>query len=53
MNNLFIPKSETDRQKDIAAELREICVGKRAAIQTYGCQQNEADSERIAGALRL
>lgn len=29
-----------------------IGVGKKACIQTFGCQQNEADSERLGGMLR-
>lgn len=53
MNNIFIPKTDIDKQKEIAVQLQEICSGKKAAVQTYGCQQNEADSERIAGALKL
>lgn len=53
MNNLYIPKSEIIKQKQIAEQLREFCLGKKAVVQTYGCQQNEADSERIIGALQL
>ncbi|MDD4165221.1 MAG: tRNA (N6-isopentenyl adenosine(37)-C2)-methylthiotransferase MiaB [Eubacteriales bacterium] len=53
MDNIIIPKSEIDKQKKIAASLREFCTGKKASVRTYGCQQNEADSERIEGALVL
>ena len=52
-----IDSSLVDNQLDIAAKVREInskrpeLNGKspKFYIQTLGCQQNEADSERIAG----
>ncbi|PKM63107.1 MAG: tRNA (N6-isopentenyl adenosine(37)-C2)-methylthiotransferase MiaB [Firmicutes bacterium HGW-Firmicutes-21] len=53
MSNVFVPKSEIEKQKEIAAGLHNATVNKKACVQTYGCQQNVADSERIAGALRL
>ncbi|HAN20142.1 MAG: tRNA (N6-isopentenyl adenosine(37)-C2)-methylthiotransferase MiaB [Clostridiales bacterium GWF2_36_10] len=53
MDNILVTKIEIEKQRKIAEELQNICKGKKAAVQTYGCQQNEADSERIAGALRL
>lgn len=53
MDNIWIPKCEIDRQKEIADTLQKYCIGKKAVIRTYGCQQNEADSERIEGALKL
>jgi tRNA-2-methylthio-N6-dimethylallyladenosine synthase len=53
MDNIYISTAEIEKQKEIAGELRRLCAGKKAAIQTYGCQQNEADSERIAGTLML
>ena len=48
--------SEIDRQKDICAGLKErfSAAGMRwAMVDTYGCQQNEADSEKIRGYLAL
>lgn len=53
MDNIFIPKHEIEKQKAIAAELHKTLSDKKAAVQTYGCQQNEADSERISGWLSL
>ncbi len=53
MNNIFVSTVEIRRQKEIADQVRKMTVGKKAHIQTFGCQQNEADSERIAGSLRL
>ena len=56
-NNCFIDKNIIDREMDTAREISRIFkekgrVGERAPgyfIQTFGCQQNEADSERLAG----
>ncbi len=53
MNDIFIPQSEIEYQKEIAASLREVTKGKKACVITFGCQQNENDSERILGALAL
>jgi len=53
MESIFVSTNEIEKQKAIAGELRGICAGKKAAVKTYGCQQNEADSERIAGTLML
>jgi len=38
-------------QQKIAASLRDTLAGKKALVRTFGCQQNEADGERIMGAL--
>ncbi|MFA6948876.1 MAG: tRNA (N6-isopentenyl adenosine(37)-C2)-methylthiotransferase MiaB, partial [Eubacteriales bacterium] len=47
-----IEDSEIARQYSIMAEVRALIGGgKRAFVQTFGCQQNEADSERLAGML--
>lgn len=53
MESIYVSTTEIEKQKAIAGELRGICSGKKAAIKTYGCQQNEADSERVAGTLML
>lgn len=49
--NILIEQSEIERQRRIAAELVPLLAGKAALVRTFGCQQNEADGERIAGAL--
>ena len=48
---IFVEKQEIERQRAIAAELKPRLQGKYAMVRTFGCQQNEADGERIAGAL--
>lgn len=53
MNGIFIENEEIERQKAIALSLRPLVEGKKACVITFGCQQNENDSERIAGALEL
>ena len=53
MKEYSVPESEIARQHAIAESVRPLLAGKKACIITFGCQQNEADSERIAGALRL
>lgn len=53
MNNIFIPQNEIERQYDIALSLHSETVGKKACVITFGCQQNENDSERLLGALEL
>ena len=51
----IIDISEIKRQEDICAEIFEVVTadGKRplAMVDTYGCQQNEADSEKLRGYL--
>ena len=47
----MIPQEEIRRQAEIASSLRGRLAGKKALVRTFGCQQNEADGERIAGAL--
>ena len=46
---------EVERQRDICAAIREKneAAGRQllAMVDTYGCQQNEADSEKIRGYL--
>ena len=45
-----LPKEAIDRQYDYMRRVKEWNPeGLKAHILTFGCQQNEADSERIAG----
>ncbi len=53
MNDIYISKDEIQNQIIIAESLKEITKGKKACVITFGCQQNENDSERIAGALEM
>ena len=50
-----LPEEETARQAGIMAQVAEINSRRQsvplAFVDTYGCQQNEADSERIRGML--
>ena len=50
-----IPAEDIQRQKEYCAQLRQLNDQKpappRAYVDTYGCQQNEADSELIRGML--
>ncbi len=50
---IFVKNEEILRQKEIAESLKPLTAGKKACVITFGCQQNENDSERIAGALLL
>ena len=51
-----IPQADIDRQLQYCLEIKEVYdvrgVKPLAFVDTYGCQQNEADSERIRGYLR-
>ncbi|MBS6533065.1 MAG: tRNA (N6-isopentenyl adenosine(37)-C2)-methylthiotransferase MiaB [Oscillospiraceae bacterium] len=51
-----IPQAEVDRQLQYCREIAQMNAGRGetplAFVDTYGCQQNEADSERIRGYLR-
>ena len=51
-----IPEAEIARQWDIMARVRQMHahsgVQPLALVDTYGCQQNEADSEKLRGMLR-
>lgn len=51
MENIYIPKEEIEKQLNIARSLKSVTAGKKVCVITFGCQQNENDSERIAGAL--
>ncbi|MDR2647808.1 MAG: tRNA (N6-isopentenyl adenosine(37)-C2)-methylthiotransferase MiaB [Oscillospiraceae bacterium] len=52
-----LPKEEILRQREFAAMVRELLAvrtqGASAFVQTFGCQGNEADSERLRGMLEL
>jgi len=53
----ILSECEMQRQNEFRDKVNAICVAKekkqghslRAYVQTFGCQQNEADSEKIAG----
>ena len=51
-----IPQADIDRQLSFCREIAQINAARPqpplAFVDTYGCQQNEADSERIRGYLR-
>ena len=51
-----VPQGSIDEQKRIMALVAEINAAKPrqmfALVDTYGCQQNESDSERLRGMLR-
>ncbi len=53
--DVFISKEEMCRQKEFSDEVRNLYLKKgispKALVETYGCQQNENDSERIKGML--
>ena len=44
-----ITATEIAAQYDYMDKVRSLAEGRRCFIRTFGCQQNEADSERIAG----
>ena len=50
----IIPNEEIRKQYDFMHEVRSLNAGleRRFFVRTFGCQQNEADSERIAGMCR-
>ena len=53
----ILPEGEMQKQNEYIARVRAVVLGQRAEtgeikyafVQTFGCQQNEADSERLAG----
>ncbi|MBE6949595.1 MAG: tRNA (N6-isopentenyl adenosine(37)-C2)-methylthiotransferase MiaB [Ruminococcaceae bacterium] len=53
--NIEISREELDRQLEIIARVRDINSARSdqplAFVDTYGCQQNEADSEKLRGML--
>ena len=50
---IFVPKTETEKQKAVAGEIRERFrrENRRPLVfaRTYGCQQNEHDTEKMLG----
>ncbi len=50
-NNIFVPHSEIKKQLSFAERVKDFNGGKdkKVYISTFGCQQNEADSERLMG----
>ena len=53
---VIIADSEIARQREIMGRVKDFILARKdkpmAMVDTYGCQQNEADSERIRGMLR-
>ena len=48
--SVFLPKEEIDRQFEYMDAVAQTGgKGKKVYVQTFGCQQNEADSERLLG----
>jgi len=47
----FVSESEMQYQRECSARVRAMCEGYTAYVDTYGCQQNEADSECMRGML--
>lgn len=61
MNNLnksaaLVDSGELEKQRDYIARVRELNTGFKtppaAFVETYGCQQNVSDSEKLSGMLR-
>ena len=52
--NVVIPAAEIERQQEFTKKIAAAHEGRsvRAFVDTYGCQQNVADSQRIMGMLR-
>ena len=52
---ILVPREDIDRQRAICRRVRERLAARPSAplafVDTYGCQQNEADSEQIRGYL--
>ena len=51
--SVFVPKELVDKQNGIVDQIKKQNGGRRlyAVVDTYGCQQNEADSEILKGML--
>jgi len=54
LGDKFVSSEEISKQAEYASKVRSITDGKglKAHVITLGCQQNEADSERISGTLK-
>lgn len=48
----FVSERELEYQRECTERVRAMNAGMTAFVDTYGCQQNEADSERMRGMLR-
>jgi tRNA-2-methylthio-N6-dimethylallyladenosine synthase len=50
---IFVNQAETEKQKSIAVKVKKyfekLGIKPKVFIRTYGCQQNEADSEKLYG----
>ena len=49
MNSVFVPEEEIRRQLETAEIYGNRYPGGKYRVECFGCQQNEADAERIAG----
>ena len=53
--DVFVSEEELKRQQEFVQQVRGLYAEKgktpKALVETYGCQQNENDSERIKGML--
>lgn len=53
MIDIFVPEAQIAAQKQIAEKLRDrfalLGISPKVYAETYGCQQNEADTERLLG----
>ena len=48
--DVILPESEIQKQFEYMSEVKtEVGTGKKVFIKTFGCQQNEADSEKLLG----
>ena len=45
----LLPREEIEKQYEYIEKVKPLVIGKKAHVVTFGCQQNEADSERLAG----
>lgn len=48
-NSVILSRQETDKQFEYMERVREVVGGGKVFIQTFGCQQNVSDSERLLG----
>ncbi len=55
--NVIVPECEVQKQKEYAKKVfdhyKKMGKHPKALVETYGCQQNENDSERICGMLNM
>ena len=53
---VVVPQAEIERQRDFEKKIKALHESRmsasKAMVDTYGCQQNVADSQRIMGMLR-